>query len=673
MYRSPPLFSNADREDLLNLDGDGLEYISSRWTISLKAETNIFRSEWDLCVDPHATPQETRELGLVERASIWRKNVQDLGYEVLVVLLDPLPTIRISRAWTLQIPMMSAEADSDGVDVSDSDDRDDHHDYSIGSNDGTGTQQVLIIEGDGNVEELAIPIENPRRHTRERPALRWLRRQPNRDVDRRKVNVKTNVQVLVKQMAPRKVITIDLEKALLTGESLAMLQEELNETKSTRQEVHDIVHTQGMYGDLFDIVLFNIIRQDTSTLLQVLSQLLSDMEIDILDDTKMEDRLGLWRQLIRKADRELSELKASAKSFLKFFGVSYSSDASVTTADDFQTFEDEVSKFFKEIDQMLERLRRASASLTSNMGILDSRRSIDEAHAVTRLTELAFIFIPLTFSTSIFGMQIEPFKDPAPLWNFFVVAVTVTIFAYLMRLTMRSQWLASTKQMIKKDIRRYAEQHSIPVQVRSLSMLLLLQWFGRTLERSGRTTLIWTAKGAHKAGTRLWRTIGFPISFIVVIGIVAAAPIAVLWTRDLDRGVQGSVTAVIMVALLGLVGIPFWRRYDSEYRSAFPKFIIGLVKRIPPTARFLLLLALGIVIFVAIPLSLIWTRPLPSGIKAGLTAAILVVLVTGIGYLWMRRLFSSFVSNFSEGSSEVPSDASADEVVQRAGTIIRRL
>ncbi|GIK07107.1 hypothetical protein Aspvir_002762 [Aspergillus viridinutans] len=631
VYRRPPLFSKRDREELLDLQGDGLEYISGNSSISLKAETNIFRSEWDLRVDPRGTSQEMSEFGLVERASIWRKQAKNMEYETVIVLLDPLPTISVSHDLTLRIPKMTM------VEPGDRDDRDDHH--GTGNNDGIGTRPVLIIEGDGTAEGFAIPIENPRREETPRPVLDWLLRRRRPEVDRRKVNVKTSFQVLVKQMAPRKAITIDLEKALLTGDALSTLQEELSETRSTRQAVEDIPGEHTAPVNVLDI-LFEIIGQDTSTLLRVLNQILSDMEVDILDDTKMEDRLALWRQLISKAERELLELKTSTKSFVAFFGFAFPADTAAATSDDNPGIIRNVADLFREIDQMLTRLRHASSSLTSNMGLLDSRRSIDEAHAVTRLTELAFLFIPLSFSASIFGMQIEPFKDSAPLWNFFVVAITVTTFAYLMRLTMRSQWLGNLKQSVKQDVRRYAEQHGLPVQVRSLSMLLLLQWFGSALERSIKATWSWIGRKGRRAGIELWRVVGFPVSFTLLIGTAAVAPIAVLWTRDIDRGVQGAVTFVIILALLGLVGVPYWRRSDPKFRSAFPRLVTRLLRRIPATTRSLLLWVLGIAAFVAIPLALIWTRPLASGIKAGLTAAILVILLPFVVFLGLRVLFS---------------------------------
>ncbi|PKX95433.1 uncharacterized protein P174DRAFT_449850 [Aspergillus novofumigatus IBT 16806] len=627
VYRRPPLFSNRDREDLLDLEGDGLEYISGNSSISLIAETNIFRSEWDLRVDPRGTAKEMSEFGLVERTSIWRKQAENMEYETIVVLLDPLPMISISHDLTLLIPKKSMVEPGDG------------DDQGTGNITGTESPPVLIIEGDDVNEDLAIPIGNPRREEAPRPVLDWLLRRRRPEVDRRKVNVRTSFQVLVKQMAPRKTITIDLEKALLTGDSLSTLQEELNETRSTRQAMHDIAGDNAAPVHVLHI-LFQIIRQDTTTLLGVLNQILNDMEVDILDDTKMEDRLALWRELISKAERELLELKTSTKSFVAFFGFTFPADTSAATSENKPGIIRNVADLFQEIDQMLTRLRHASTSLTSTMGLLDSRRSIDEAHAVTRLTELAFLFIPLSFSSSIFGMQVEPFKDSAPLSNFFAVAITVTTFAYLMRLTMRSQWLGNLKQSVKQDVRRYAEQHGLPVQVRSLSMLLLLQWFGSTLERSTKATWSWIGRNGRTAGIELWRVVGFPVSFTLLIGAVAVAPVAILWTRDIDRGVQGAVTFVIILALVGLVGVPYWRRSDANFRSAFPRLVMRLLRRIPPTTRSLLLWALGIAGFVAIPLALIWTRPLASGIKAGLTAAILVILLPFVLFLGLRVLFS---------------------------------
>lgn len=241
---------------------------------------------------------------------------------------------------------------------------------------------------------------------------------------------------------------------------------------------------------------------------------------------------------------------------------------------------------------------------------------------------------------------------------------------------MRSQWLGNLKQSVKQDVRRYAEQNGMPVQVRSLSMLLLLQWFGSILERSSKATWSWIGRKGRMAAIGLWRVVGFPVTLTLLIGTVAVAPIAVLWTRDIDRGVQGAVTFVIILALVGLVGVPYWRRSDANFRSAFPRFVMRLLRRIPPSTRSLLLWATGIAGCVVIPLALIWTRPLASGIKAGLTAAILVILIPFVVFLGLRGLLSvrraessntgeSFVSSLYSYASDTSYAASLSEATVR--------
>lgn len=553
------------------------------------------------------------------------------------MLVDPLPTISIGYDWTIQIS---------GGDNESSGDSDDYNDYP---DDATGVQRIFVLPDGEASEVLEIPIENIRPEPA-RPVWNWLRRGRNPDLIRKKVHTKTSSQILVRQMAPRKKITIDLDQALVTGANLDALHEDLNETRSTRAELRHIINGQSTVS-VVD-ALFELIRHDTMTLLQVLQPLLEEMETDVLDDTKMEDRLPLWRQLIGQAQKELPEIKSSTRSVLVFFNIDLDTDSD-------QDIKKDVSDLFQEIDRMLTRLQRASNSLTSNMGLLESRRSIDEAHAVTRLTELAFLFIPLSFSSSIFGMQVEQFKDNVPISKFFLVAVIVTAFAYLVRLAMRSQWLENTKRGVKLDVRRYAEQHNLPVQGRSMSMLLLTQWFGSTLNGSIKKTSNWTVDHARSAGMKLWEVVGFPISFILLIGVVALAPVTVLWTRNLDQGVQGTVTAVVMLSVIGVVGVPYWRKSDPEFRDALPNLVRDWLRRIPHWALYWSLSFLGIAAFVALPLALIWTRPLAAGIKAGLTAAIVVLAIAGIGLIMVKRLYYAFMG--INVPSTVPGSSYADE------------
>ncbi|EPE35620.1 Magnesium transport protein CorA, transmembrane region [Glarea lozoyensis ATCC 20868] len=69
----------------------------------------------------------------------------------------------------------------------------------------------------------------------------------------------------------------------------------------------------------------------------------------------------------------------------------------------------------------------------SNLAIDESRKSIEQAVSVKRLTQLAFFFIPLSFVTSLFGMNVDEFGSDKgiKLWMFFVTSITLTAVVLL--------------------------------------------------------------------------------------------------------------------------------------------------------------------------------------------------------------------------------------------------
>lgn len=69
----------------------------------------------------------------------------------------------------------------------------------------------------------------------------------------------------------------------------------------------------------------------------------------------------------------------------------------------------------------------SSASLKASLASLEeSRRGIQQNHSVKRLTQLAFVFIPLSFITSTFGMNVDVLTgDKAKWWTVLIGAVIV--------------------------------------------------------------------------------------------------------------------------------------------------------------------------------------------------------------------------------------------------------
>lgn len=496
----------------------------------------------------------------------------------------------------------------------------------------------------------SIIKEEPQRVTDQRSlanSLHWLIGKKKRKGDKHVKHREVLKTVIIEQIASRQAISVDLDRVFQTTQSVTDLEEKLKETKSTRLEICEALR---MHRGPLGLVkpLFGIVKQDTMTLLNQLRQVLDEIDIEILDDTMMEDRLGLWRQIINRAQRELPELRSSIGPFIEFLiglqSITFSTELAAVRLEVMQ----DKDELCKDIDHIIDRLRRTSASLTSNMGLLDSRRSIDEAHAVARLTELAFIFVPMSFAASVFGMQVKPFADPVPLGQFFIVAVVVTSFAYLMRMTMCSHWLIDLKVAVRHDARRYAERNGQPVQAGTLPMLLVFRSIATRLGTRIARTCKWATKRTISAAERLWAVFGFVTSFVLLNGMASGIPLAVLWTCELDSSIQYAVTIPIVLVVIVVVGVPFWFRSKPEFRNALPDFIMDGLRHAPFWVRTTLIYLILTATFIVVPLALIWTRPLATGIKTGLTVGVAMVMVLIVLIVTILRSSIKMISSATE-------------------------
>ncbi|KAK6336677.1 hypothetical protein TWF718_009470 [Orbilia javanica] len=87
----------------------------------------------------------------------------------------------------------------------------------------------------------------------------------------------------------------------------------------------------------------------------------------------------------------------------------------------------DVNRVREEVSDLRETLKEASGLILAKESIVEARRSAAQAESVTQLTRMAFVFIPLTFATSVYGMNIEEWQDHVPkLKWFFVTAISCT-------------------------------------------------------------------------------------------------------------------------------------------------------------------------------------------------------------------------------------------------------
>ncbi|KAK4451212.1 hypothetical protein QBC34DRAFT_281530, partial [Podospora aff. communis PSN243] len=107
-----------------------------------------------------------------------------------------------------------------------------------------------------------------------------------------------------------------------------------------------------------------------------------------------------------------------------------------------------------DISSMEERCQKSQESLRAEMSLFESKRGIEEAESVARQTELAFIFIPMTFVAGLFSMQVREVADnPPPVYAFVIVALVAVAISYGVRIAQRSVTLARYLRQWDAEIR----------------------------------------------------------------------------------------------------------------------------------------------------------------------------------------------------------------------------
>lgn len=81
----------------------------------------------------------------------------------------------------------------------------------------------------------------------------------------------------------------------------------------------------------------------------------------------------------------------------------------------------------------LSKLCTSGINLAMNKATIEeSRKAIEQSERVKKLTILATLFIPLNFSSSLFGMNVDLLgQNAVRFWWFFVLCVPITLFAYV--------------------------------------------------------------------------------------------------------------------------------------------------------------------------------------------------------------------------------------------------
>ncbi|KAE8441477.1 hypothetical protein EG329_004933 [Mollisiaceae sp. DMI_Dod_QoI] len=102
-----------------------------------------------------------------------------------------------------------------------------------------------------------------------------------------------------------------------------------------------------------------------------------------------------------------------------------------------QSLDDDLNLLAQQAQELSQRYHEAIVLLMNETSIRESQKGLSQAERTTQLTLLAFIFIPLSFFASCFGMNITEISGSGAnpsLWTFVVVSVPCTILVLLVPL-----------------------------------------------------------------------------------------------------------------------------------------------------------------------------------------------------------------------------------------------
>ena len=363
--------------------------------------------------------------------------------------------------------------------------------------------------------------------------------------------------------------------------------------------------------------LFYIVHHDTLNVILEVDLTLKRLRHLMLDDVLIQQKLVHWRTLLERFDAELQYISDTLVRFTDFISkpeFSRTLAGKNLNADSADALH---QKCVAQISTMRQQCTKTHKSLMASMSIVESKRGIAEAESVTKLTELAFFYIPLTFSASIFSMQVKELNNSQlSLSTFFAVALLITGFSYGIRLFIRSSAVKAFYHQCQQDVRDHGKiSAGSPIPT-----LSLLSW--------------------------LWQSIGLLLLLICVMIAVFTAPIVILWTRHISSGFKVSVTVVLSFAVLFasyFIGVNMTYRENGKLnirrghstggaqnqRSREHKQPFKLRRTLTTlyshmgSPRFLFWLA-GTIICATI-IAILWVRPLEKSIKLGSTLAILVI------------------------------------------------
>jgi len=159
--------------------------------------------------------------------------------------------------------------------------------------------------------------------------------------------------------------------------------------------------------------------------------------------------------------------------------------------------------------------------------------------SITKLTEMAFFFIPLTFAATVFSMQVKELNASIPpISTFIILAASITIGVYAQRLAMHNAWIWKRMRFITEELVPRTSEIKSAVQIFFWSLyyrctrwcgLLVLKRMVCEMPCTGLPWAVFTGSmrkvryGARTVGSLMWAW-SLPLIWLALGGTLRKLP-----------------------------------------------------------------------------------------------------------------------------------------------------
>ncbi|KAI5849898.1 hypothetical protein BZA05DRAFT_419697 [Tricharina praecox] len=168
------------------------------------------------------------------------------------------------------------------------------------------------------------------------------------------------------------------------------------------------------------------------------------------NDIVVSSRLPEWRRLWCNWRGLLTECETSLLQSMSWIS-NQEKRAPDFSSDRLPQLKDRLLALEADRKRLAQRIVASFEALMSTMSIIESRNAVSQGESISKLTELAFIFIPLSFATSFFGMEIKEWEVNKPrIGHFWGFASGLLLGAYFIRLAIRSTFIQGGLKKFKR-------------------------------------------------------------------------------------------------------------------------------------------------------------------------------------------------------------------------------